>query len=281
MRSCNFSKASGKLFGFCKSPKLCDRILTQSRKKASGQKSCLSPNSTYRSRFETLNGRYVKASQQKPGSAAWWRYLWPVLVLEEETGKAIDLKLSCLLCDSTFSASNESRIDGTHLNGGACSAWKHNDDLAHEIALAFLTPAEQPHAAADKTNETGHLDEPAEKKRKVQSTVFDFAVTKEQEAQIKQCIGNWFMEASDAMAPHAIEHPRANELFKRLGCQPVTRQVTISAYLVFAHCLHILVMCMHTTSLQCLHVFLWLWGAQWHEEPWHQRLPRTNCQYTS
>ncbi|DBA98084.1 TPA: hypothetical protein ACH3X1_014706 [Trebouxia sp. C0004] len=37
------------------------------------------------------------------------------------------------------------------------------------------------------------------------------------------------METSDAMAPHAIEHPRAKKLFKILGCQPVTRQVEDNA----------------------------------------------------
>ena len=90
---------------------------------------------------------------------------------------------------------------------------KHDDDLAHELALAFLTPSEQPQglAAAGKTDETAQPDEPAEKKRKVHFSVFDFAVTKEQQAQIRKCIGNWFVEASDAMAPHAIEHPRAKE----------------------------------------------------------------------
>ena len=126
-----------------------------------------------------------------------------MLVSEEETGKATGVKLSCLLCDSTFS--NESRIAGTQ--GGACYALKHDDALAHEIALAFLTPFEQPQglAAADETDGTAQPEEPAEKKRKVQSTVFEFAVTKEQQAQIRQCIGNWFMEASDAMAPHAPE----------------------------------------------------------------------------
>ena len=145
-----------------------------------GQKTCLSPNSTHRSRFEILNGGHVKASQRTPGAAAWWRYLKPVLVSEEETGKATGVKLSCLLCDSTFSASNESRIAGTHLKGGACYALKHDDALAREIALAFLTPFEQPHglAATDETDETAQPEEPAEKKRKVQGTVFEFAVTK-------------------------------------------------------------------------------------------------------
>ena len=208
VRSFKCSKASGTLFGLCKSPKMSafDRILTQSRQKASDRKTCLSPNSTHRSKFETLNGRHVKGSQRKPGSAAWWRYFRPMLGRDRQ---ATDVKLSCLLCGSTCNASNESRIDGTHLNSGACSAVKHDD----ELALAFLTPAEQPQglAAAGKIDETAQPDEPAEKKRKVHFLVFDFAVTKEQQAEIRKCIGNWFMEASDAMAPHAIEHPRAKE----------------------------------------------------------------------
>ena len=53
------------------------------------------------------------------------------------------MQLQCLLCEKLMSASNESRIAGTHLKAGACSALKKDDELAQEVAKTLLMSSKQ------------------------------------------------------------------------------------------------------------------------------------------
>ena len=80
----------------------------------------------------------------------------PLLVCDPDTKEAIRVELQCALCSLKLSASNESRIAGSHLKTAGCKVVQSDPEVAAKVAAAFLKPAAAAaeDVSADKENET-------------------------------------------------------------------------------------------------------------------------------
>ena len=70
-------------------------------------------------RFAELEKRRAKALKDAKGTAGWWKF-FVVCTRDSDTDVMTAVNLFCTLCDTTLSASNESRIAYSHLKGAAC-----------------------------------------------------------------------------------------------------------------------------------------------------------------
>ena len=129
----------------------------------------------------------------------------PVLVCDPDTKEATRVELQCALCSLKLSASNESRIAGSHLKTAGCKVVQSDPEVAAKVAAAFLKPAAAAEdASADKENETDSqlLQQLASKKRKTsdQPSIVESFVSEAKQKQLTEKFYDFFLENSDCVA---------------------------------------------------------------------------------
>ena len=154
----------------------------------------------------------------------------PVLVCDPDTKEAIKVELQCALCSLKLSASNESRIAGSHLRTAGCKVVQSDPEVAAKVAAAFLkTAAAAEDVSADKENDTDSqlLQRLASKKRKAsdQPSVAESFVSEAKQKQLTEKFYDFFLENSDCVAMHACEHPAMQALCRLIGINGLKRKV--------------------------------------------------------
>ena len=130
-----------------------------------------------------------------------------MLVCDPDTKEATRVELQCALCSLKLSASNESRIAGSHLKTAGCKVVQSDPEVAAKVAAAFLKPAAAAEdASADKENETDSqlLQQLASKKRKTsdQPSIVESFVSEAKQKQLTEKFYDFFLENSDCVAMH-------------------------------------------------------------------------------
>ena len=159
----------------------------------------------FEKRFNELTRRRENALKDTKGTARWWLWLIPVLVCDPDTKEATRVELQCALCSLKLSASNESRIAGSHLKTAGCKVVQSDPEVAAKVAAAFLKPAAAAEdASADKENETDSqlLQQLASKKRKTsdQPSIVESFVSEAKQKQLTEKFYDFFLENSDCVA---------------------------------------------------------------------------------
>ena len=189
-------------------------------------------------RFAELEKRRAKALKDAKGTAGWWKFFEVVCTRDSDTDVMTAVNLFCTLCDTTLSASNESRIAYSHLKGAACSKVKTDPEVAAAVAQAFIKSSDAPVAEQD-LDEQEALTQLQSKKRKASSqpSVADVFLSKEKQEAYTSALYDFFLENSDCVAMHACEHPALQRFCKMVGIKPLNRKVR-SCYLerLLLHC---------------------------------------------
>ena len=137
------------------------------------------------------------------------------------------VKLQCVKCNSLLSSSNPSRIADTHIKAAGCKAIKQNAELGQEVADALVkrkTPADAIDVDDDAALED--FQQTVAKTSAKQTNIKSFGLNKEQSNQFRKAVATFFLEASDCVAMHAVDHPAFKQIFQMLNVAPVCRQVS-------------------------------------------------------
>ena len=162
----------------------------------------------------------------KSKSAAWWNFFDLVLVKDPATGSATNVVLKCTLCDQQLSSSNTSRIAESHLAKGGCSKIKSNAGTAAEVAARLH--AKKPVEEVQHQGEVNALERLMAKKRKAETPSVAHAFMKpDQQLKAREALGDFFLEASEAVAVNLVGHPAMLKFCALVGIKPMTRQVTL------------------------------------------------------
>ena len=127
----------------------------------------------------------------------------------------------CTLCDTTLSASNESRIAYSHLKGAACSKVKTDPEVAAAMAQACIKSSDAPVAEQD-VDEQQALTQLQSKKRRASSqpSVADVFRSKEKQKAYTSALYDFFLKNSNCVAMHACEHPALQKFCNMIGIKP-------------------------------------------------------------
>lgn len=173
----------------------------------------------------------------KPGnkskSAAWWEFFEVVVLRDPVTTAATNVLLKCTLCEQQLSSSNPTRLADSHLSHGGCLKIKTSAATAAEVADRLTKKQTEP---VQHQGERNALEQLLSKKRKAETPSVAHAFMKpEQQVKAREALGDFFLEASDAVAVNMIGHPSLLRFCNLVGIKPMTRQVNLMPLLCTEH----------------------------------------------
>ena len=180
--------------------------------------------------YQSLVKRKAAAdSTKKTGGAAWWQFFEVVLEKDSDTKSATGVKLQCIKCDALLSSSNPTRIAKSHIMSAGCKAIKQDAVLGQEVADA-LVKGKATAEAIDVDDDTAlqQFQQSVAKSSAKQSSITTFGLNKSQGNLFRKAVATFFLEASDCIAMHAVDHPAFKKIFQLLNVAPVCRQASLS-----------------------------------------------------